>query len=320
MKNTSLDATNQSPLLLVGSERSGTTLLRLMLSHHPKISWCFEFEYSVDWITDEGEFPDLEQYYEFLEIDRIFRMTEFKINRNLTYPQLMNSFLSQWRERDNKELIGATVHRHFDRALNIWPDARFIHILRDPRDVARSCIQMGWAGNTWKGVERWIEAEQIWNKLKTKLKPDQYIEITYENLIAQPPEVLAQICNFMGVEYDEAMLNYPHDTTYKFPNAKLKYQWKHKLSQKEIQLVESRAGDLLEEKGYELSGFPLISLNPIQIKQLEIENWFKCFYFRYQRYGFRLFIEDYISRKLKVKPWQNQVKLKLNDIDASYIA
>jgi|GEM_PF-5624238 len=47
------------PIFLVGSERSGTTVLRLMLAHHPQIAWCQEFEYAVDRVSDDGNFPNL---------------------------------------------------------------------------------------------------------------------------------------------------------------------------------------------------------------------------------------------------------------------
>ena len=43
------------PFFLVGSERSGTTLLRLMLDHHTQLSWCNEFEYAVDLVSDKGD-------------------------------------------------------------------------------------------------------------------------------------------------------------------------------------------------------------------------------------------------------------------------
>ena len=118
-----------------------------MLSHHPQLSWCQEFEYVVERITKEGEYPDLKQYYEWLETHRIFQARNFKIDPTLNYVELVNSFLLQQKEKDTKELIGATVHRHFDRLLKIWSDARFIHLIRDGRDVARSCIGMGWSGN-----------------------------------------------------------------------------------------------------------------------------------------------------------------------------
>ena len=53
------------PLFLVGSERSGTTLTRLMLDYHPKIAFFFEFPYSVDMMCDRDGWPDLHEYYAY---------------------------------------------------------------------------------------------------------------------------------------------------------------------------------------------------------------------------------------------------------------
>ena len=72
------------PIFLVGAERSGTTVLRIMLRHHPKIAWCNEFEYAVDRISETGEWPNLHQYYDWLADHRIFLATGFEIDRALT--------------------------------------------------------------------------------------------------------------------------------------------------------------------------------------------------------------------------------------------
>ncbi len=137
--------------------------------------------------------------------------------------------------------------------LRIWPDARFIHIVRDGRDVARSCMGMNWAGNVWTGIDRWIEVEQLWSQLKETISPEQYTEVCYESLITEPVETLTHLCNFIGTSYDPAMLGYAQTTTYDLPNSKLLWQWKRKLSEREIQLVEARIGDMLLERGYELT-------------------------------------------------------------------
>ncbi len=302
------------PFFLVGAERSGTTLLRLMLSHHPCLSWCEEFEYVVDKVNDDGTFPELKQYYEWLETHGIFQAINFQISPELDYVQLVNSFLLQKRERDHKELIGATVHRHFDRLLRIWPDARFIHIIRDGRDVARSCIGMGWSGNVWTGTKRWLEAEFLWDQLKPKLSGDRYIEIIYENLITDPTTTLTKICDFIGIEYDQQMLNYDKNTTYSKPNPKLIQQWQHKLSEYEIRLVESKISELLTNRGYDLSGLPTLEVTPSMERQLYLQDWWFRVQFRLKRFGVPLFVADYMSRKLKIKPWEKQVKLKMNEI------
>lgn len=309
----------KQPIFLVGAERSGTTLLRLMLSHHPEISWCQEFEYTVDLISDNGTLPNLDNYYEWLETHRIFQARNFKIDPNLNYIQLVNSFLEQQLERDQKNLIGATVHRHFDRLLKIWPDARFIHLIRDARDVARSCIGMGWAGNVWTGVERWLEAEELWNSLQKNISSERYIQITYEDLIVQPKEILTEICQFMGLSYDAAMLNYSDNTTYEAPNPKLIQQWQKKLSQEEIQLIESRTSDILEKRGYKLSGLPLLLVSPLKEKQLRWQDWWSRVQFRVKRFGLPLFMADYLSRKLKIKPWEKKVQRELNAISIRYL-
>jgi len=61
-----------TPIFLVGAERSGTTLLRLMLDHHPKMAFNYEFEFAVDQIDAAGNWPNLPTYYEYLAYHRIF--------------------------------------------------------------------------------------------------------------------------------------------------------------------------------------------------------------------------------------------------------
>ena len=308
----------EKPIFLVGAERSGTTLLRLMLNHHSQLTWCNEFEYSIDLISNTN-LPQLDVYYDWLETHRIFQATNFKIDRDLNYPQLVNSFLIQKRIRDKKPLVGATVHRHFDRLLQIWPNAKFIHIARDGRDVARSCIGMGWAGNVWTGIERWIEAEKLWANLSQSLSADRKIEVTYEELICNPKNVLENLCSFLEISFDPQMLTYDQTTTYDLPNAKFIYQWKRKLSDKEIQLIESRIGNMLLERNYELSNLPTIEVTPAMVQKLKLQDWLKRIQFRIKRYGLPLFLADNLSRRLQLNSWQKNIKLKINEVQKSHL-
>jgi LPS sulfotransferase NodH len=305
------------PIFLVGAERSGTTLLRLMLACHPQIAWCNEFEYTVDRLDDLPNWPDLAKYYEWLETHRIFQGCRLAIDRHLSYPELVDSFLKQQRERQGKSIVGATVHRHFDRLLQVWPDARFIHITRDGRDVAKSCIGMGWAGNVWMGVERWIEVEHLWAKLKESLPQDRQVEVTYETLIAEPALTLSSLCDFIGVPYSPTMLDYPQTTSYSSPDPRSIQQWQTKLSEREIQLVESRIATMLTERGYELSGLPLLTVTPAMEQKLRLQDWWARVQFRIKRMGFYLFAVDYLSRHLSLKQWQKQIRLKLNTMEAA---
>ena len=83
-----------------------------------------------------------------------------------TIAALVNDFLRQKQAASGgKPHVGATVHRHFERLRFLWPDARYIHLVRDPRDVARSVVQKGWAGNIYQASEFWIQAENCWDSL-----------------------------------------------------------------------------------------------------------------------------------------------------------
>jgi hypothetical protein len=305
----------KQPIFLVGAERSGTTLLRLMLDHHPQLGWCYEFEYAVDLIPDGHKWSELQTYYKWLETHRTFQATGFDIDPALDYPSLINSFLGQKLHQDQKLIVGATVHRRFDKLLRIWPDARFIHIVRDGRGVARSCIDMGWAGNVWTGTEGWLEAETLWTGIEQQLSPNHKTNLTYEKLIVDPVETLKQICDFIGIEYDAAMLNYPQTTTYNFPDPSFIGQWQRKMSDHEIQLVESRIADMLIAHDYELSGLPLLKVNSLMRQQLKLQDWWSNVQFRINLYSLPLFLSDYFSRYLRLHQWQQSIRLKLNAID-----
>ncbi|MEL4895850.1 sulfotransferase family protein [Crocosphaera sp. Alani8] len=301
---------------IVGAERSGSTLLRLMLDHHPHIAWCSEFEYAVE--TEEKDRSNLEHFYEKLSTNRIFAAHGFTIDKTLNYPDLIKSFLIQRKQQTNKEIVGATCHKNFDRLLEIWKDARFIHVLRDPRDVARSSQEMGWAGNVWVGLDRWIHSEETWDKLASILPPERQLEIRYDDFIRKPEETLTKICNFIGTSYDSEMFNYIHTTDYQLPDPKLVSQWKHRLSSEDIRLIEARVGSLLDKRGFERSGLPSLAISPLKIHQLTWQSWWYCISFRIKRYGLKLVLLEFLSRKLGLEQWQKQLTLEMNEVTNAY--
>ncbi len=306
-------------LFLVGAERSGTTVLRLMLDHHPVISWVNEFEYAVDRIRPDGSWPALPEYYEWVETHRVFQASGFGIDRSLDYPDLVRSFLAQRRARANKPIVGATVHRNFDRLLHIWPEARFIHIFRDARDVARSNVRIGWAGNVYMGVERWMQAEKLWEALRDRIGSERFIEIKQEDLIRAPTRVLTRICQFLDVAYDEKMLEYPANTTYEAPDPQLVEQWRRKASEEEILLVESRIAGMLVARGYELSGLTPFTVTAEMERRLRRQDRAARARFRLKRYGLKLWIADVLSRRVGPRAWQKVIRLKLNEIDRKHL-
>ena len=300
------------PFFIVGAERSGTTLLRIMLDHHPRLACHFEFAYSVDLVADDGTYPDLKTYRRFLDQPYLQSRYNSITDPSLSYPELVDSFLLG--KQGKKDLVGATVHRHFDRLLHIWPDAILIHITRDGRDVARSRINMGWDGNVWTAIDAWIETERDWDRLKSRLDGSRYHEVRYEDLVAFPENELSKLCGFIGVEYSPAMLAYAGTSTYDSPDPNLAHQWKTRATPRDVQLMEAKASDMLLRRGYELSGFDEIAVTDQQSRKLERESRRGRRKFRLRRYGIVLMALDNLSRRLPSRSFRRYAQTRIEAV------
>lgn len=300
-----------TPTFLVGSERSGTTLLRLMLDSHPELAFRSEFDFAVEIMHSADRWPDLAAYYEYIASCR-FVNDRPEIDRSLDYPALVRSFLEQKRVQDGKPRVGAVVHKHFDRLLRIWPDARFIHLLRDGRDVADSCVGMGWYGNVWSAAERWLEAERLWDQMIDLVPSERRLEVRYEELVSAPEATLARICAFIGMPYDSAMLDYPNHSTYESPQARYAYQWRRKLEPRAVRLIEARAGAMLVRRGYAPSGLPHLAMNALAEAFQRMGNRFGIMRARLSKLGPRLWLENAIVSRLGTEAWRNSVRLRIH--------
>lgn len=309
----------KAPVFLVGSERSGSTMLRLMLDHHPEVAFQSEFEFCVELVSDSGAFPEIETYRNWLALDRIFLDSGFHIDPSLGFRELANSFLIQKMQQDGKSRVGATVHRYFDRLLQVWPDARFIHLVRDPRDVARSTIPMGFAGNVWAGAARWVEAEMTWSRLRERLTEDRFVELRYEELVRAPEAELRRLCAFLGVSYDSRMLEYSEHSSYGSPDPAVAERWRVQLSERDIGLIEAQVGSLMEDRGYEPSGAPSIKVGPALARKLRWGDRIGQVRFRIERYGMALFLAEFVARRFRIKPLHDFATLRIHDITRKHL-
>ena len=304
-------------VFVCGALRSGSTLTHLMLNNHPNIKHPGEFDFMFDLITDQGEFPSIEAYQEWLSSHRIFNSKSLVIDNELAFPGLIHSFISQLSQAGS--VLALNIHRGFDRIPYLFPGAKFIHLIRDPRDVSRSSIGMGWDGNVYHGVGHWIETERSWYRLNKKILPEQYIEIKYEELILSPEFWLKKMCDFVGVSYSNEMLKYAEVSTYSKPDPSLVYQWKKKLSDREIQYIESRTHELIKQLDYELSGHEVISIGKLEKLWLNMTNKFFRLSFSCKRYGLYLYLIEFFSRRLNLHQIEKKARLKMNEINKLYL-
>lgn len=310
--HTSSENDAETPVFLVGALRSGTTMLRIMLNHHPKIAFPDEFEFVTPCITKNGAFPREQTYHEWLQNNRIFRASKLNIDKSMKFEELCHSFLEQFKDREKKQIIGTTVHNHFERLSFVWPKAKYIHLIRDGRDVARSFIPMGWASNTYNAADHWLTIENAWDKLESNLEKGFWHKVRYEDLLYNPEAELKKICDYIGVEYDPAMLEYPKTTTYSSPDPKLAYQWVHKQTPEELGLVEGKIGEMLVKRGYELSGYDLTKPSWLARIRLMMQNKIYVINFRIKRYGLPLVIAEIITRKVGMKAINQKLNRKID--------
>ena len=287
-----------SPFFLVGSVRSGTTVLRLMLGHHPRICRCDELEYVASAIAGRADWPDVAEYVRNLPRHRDFRQSGFVPDPSMSFPEMVQDFFTQLREADDREIVGATVHNHFDELTRLWPNAKFIHLDRDPRDVARSCVAMGWAGNAWAGIGIWIAADDAWRRLAQRLPPERRLEVTFEELTRTTEPELARICEFLGVGYDPAMLAIEADTTYRRPSASEARSWRDSAPHQEVREMEARLGPRLALRDYEPSGLAPLDLSPARRLALQFEHRLRRMRFSQRRYGLLRWTAAAVLRRL----------------------
>lgn len=303
------------PVFLVGSERSGSTLLAHMLDHHPELAWALALEFAGGLLRAPDQWPPLPTVHDRLRHSWYVRRTGLRIDPRLTYVELVHDFLEQERARKGKGRIGATVHRDFDRLPWLFPAGRFIHLLRDPRDVSRSAIGLGFVGNVWGGARRWVDAERRWDALCAHVAPARRYEVRYEQLIRHPADTLRGICAFIGVPYSAAMLGYPADTNFGPADATRIASWRHEAAPADVRVIEAVAGDLLEARGYQPSG-----LAPLRIGLLRRLWWrehdrYRRIRFRVARNGVWLTAADFCARRARLHGYARRLQKRIDDIE-----
>jgi hypothetical protein len=248
-----------------------------------------------------------------------FRASGFALDPSLDFPGLARDFLRQQRARDGRELVGAVVHHHFDELPRIWPRARFIHLLRDPRDVARSWIEMGFAGNAWSGAGGWLAATEAWSRLRAAVPSERCLEVRFEDLVRDAEPVLRRITDFLGVAYDPAMLQIERDTTYRRPDPSAARSFREGAPEREVREVEARVGPRLAESGYAPSGLPPLRIGRFRELALRVGDRWGRARFAWRRIGPGLWAAAVVSRRLPFLRLRERVQLRIDAIQLRHL-
>ncbi len=217
-----------SPIFIIGTERSGSNLLRLMLNEHPSISIPHPPHILKEMAPLEHLYGDLNRDANFrrLVADTVrlvelhFSPWDVAVDADLVFKEapgrdiygVKAAIYDQYCRAKGKKRWGCKstfVIHYVDRVLRHHPDARFIHLVRDGRDVAVSAkksvfnhFHPHYVGRLWSAQQRTAM------ELAQKLPPEGMLSVRYEELLDDPAGTLRRICGFLREDYSDALLRY----------------------------------------------------------------------------------------------------------------
>ena len=260
------------PFFIVGSARSGTTWLRMMLNAHPDVAVPPESRFIVELWRGADEI-DSDELLGRLARHKRFQAWELPIEhvrRELPprpdYGGVMAAAYVAFARRRAKTRWGDKTPRyvsHIPFLARLFPDARFVHVVRDGRDVALSYADVSFGPKSVAhAAELWAERVRAGRAAGRSL-PGRYLEARYESFVAEPEANARTLCGFVGVGYDPGMLEYTERSKGEIlaraarfnphvgerPQANLR-SWEQSMPASHVEIFEAVAGDLLAELGY----------------------------------------------------------------------
>jgi hypothetical protein len=289
---------------VVGVSRSGTTLLRLMLDAHPQLTIPPETHFVpklvnvCERLVEEGV-STVTMREQALEVMTThprwgdFGLEEEEVRERmerhdpLTPGDAVRSFYEAYAAREGKPRWGDKSPPYTWKSLRIQralPEAHFVHLIRDGRDVALSLGEVSWGpDDVAEAARKWVSEVGRARRRARRLLRGTYMEARYEDLVTDPEPVLRRICKFVGLRWDDAMLDYhrdaeermrremqrelkplgggtitaeertrQHELVSRPPSASRVGRWRTDMSPEDREAFESVAGKLLAKLGYEV--------------------------------------------------------------------
>lgn len=264
---------------IVGAPRSGTTWVQLLLAQHPDVATAQETHLFTRYLAALW--------------DGWKRERRPEVKRDLGISELMSTdeFLGQCREFSDAVLdriaarspgattiVEKTPGHVLQAALirELYPDAKFVHVLRDPRAVVASMRRAGQGWGAWWAPTGIITCAETWLKhvsagLSVSNDP-RWLTVRYEDLIEDCPDALGRIFDFLDLESgssfcDEACRrcqidrlqegispsdmpwNLEHEPDGFFGSGKVD-SWRHELTSSEVGRIEYVTSEMMERLGY----------------------------------------------------------------------
>ncbi len=286
------------PIFIAGPDRSGTTLLYALLASHPNISmvrrmnfWRWFYQRYGDLKNQENFERLLNRLLDYKRIQRIQPDGE-RIRREFyqgepSYARLFALFMRHKAERIGKSRWGEkSLHteRYADIVFENFPQAKIIHMTRDPRDRYAS-VRKRFGGDNPRvagATLRWLTSMQAAQK-NLKKYPDRYLMVRFEDLASNPEDTARIICDFIGEEFTTEMLSMEGEVEYRNSGGNSSFEkiqpgtistqpigrYRQVLTPFELKFIQGFTKPYMEAFGYPLD---TITLTPKQ--KISYYGWF----------------------------------------------
>ncbi len=253
-----------------GSPRSGTTLLGTLLQCIPDACVTHEsrFKFHRKW----DDFSEKNQFISLLEQDwqyKAWNLSKIDYESCLSERDFYEKLVQSYCNGRPAYWIDHTPYniRQFYRLRSIFPQSKFIHLVRDGRAVANSIMPLEWGPNSPRTAAReWTDYVGV--GLATQvMHPGDVTMVKYETLIAKPVDTLNKLFAFIGIDHRIGGINEldldirflplsmrtgQHQNVGKLPDISNASKWQTELSDRAIAEFEHHAHGLLSALGYQV--------------------------------------------------------------------
>lgn len=267
------------PVIVLGVGRSGTTLLRVMLDRSSQIAIPYESFFVTPLGHRHGNRPALDDFVD--DLGRFYQLYEWGIEPEAVRPRLREGMTTGeaiaavfevYAEHEGKARWGDKTPlymQHLPLLERLFPTAIWVHLIRDGRDAALSFLELpeGFSGKTWalprtaaQFAARWRTEIRAARRLGRHVG-NRYLELRYEDLVADPERELRRVCAHASLDWEPAILEHAdspevssmpeHRNIAQPPTPGLR-DWRSQMSREDALAFEGVAGDVLRDAGYEL--------------------------------------------------------------------
>jgi sulfotransferase family protein len=264
---------NDRPFFVVGCPRSGTTLVRTILDGHSRLSIPPESHFVVA-LARHGRrgavtLDDIMAHPEFrawnADAEALRRWVDSA--SPTSYRELVCAVFDWYAASHGKPRWGDKTPgyvSYLPRLLSVFPDAQFVHVLRDGRDVVASLSEQVWGPESpLIGALRWRRKVSAGRRAGARMGSDRYLELKLEDLIVDPEAKVRELCDFLGEQFQSSMLEFPARARVLFaeddkvtarvrePMSTGLRDWRSGMSVREQRAVEALCHRQLVQLGYE---------------------------------------------------------------------